>query len=179
MHLFDVRLKFARDLIGHWLDLRLGQRVPLEADLDPRALLRCLDHIAFIDLTQASKLTIEQPGLVMRRRFGCDIRYMNWGELVPATLGDPGQRARERIRRIPCAFYHKFTVALDGADTVTAETLLLPLRRRNAVLPHVVIGMTRDIGKDGAGTPSGWLTPSADVVQYFMELVDISDVGCG
>lgn len=173
MLLFDLRLTFARDLVGHWLDIRHGALVPLEENLDPRALLHCLSQLGMIDLTQLSKLMIELAGTALRRRFGREIRHMNWVDLVPPTLGDAGQRARERIRRAPCGFYHKFTVTDDGADTVTAETLVLPLRRRNATLPHVVIGMIREVGKESASTPAGWLTPSAHVAHYFMEFVDI------
>lgn len=170
MQLYDLRLKFARDLIGHWLDIRRGALVPLEADLDPRALVHCLDSVGIIDLTHSPKLIVDLAAAVLRHRFGREIAHMNWIELVPPTLGNGGQRARERIRHVPCGFYHKFTVARHGADALTAETLVLPLRRRNATLPHVVIGMTRDVT---ARTPTSWLTPSAHVADYFMEFVDI------
>jgi hypothetical protein len=173
MLLFDLRLKFARDLIGHWLYIRNGALVPLEADFDPRALLGRLSQIGIIDLTQPTKLVIEQAGAAVRRRFGREIRHMNWVELVPPTLGDAGQRAREHIRRVPCGFYHRFTVVHDATDRVTAETLLLPVRRRNALLPHAAIGMTHDFGTESARTPAGWLTPTAPVAHYHLEFVDL------
>ncbi len=173
MFLFDLRLKFARDLIGHWLDIRRGAPVPLEADLDPRALLRYYDRIGIIGLTRPSRLIIELAGAAVRRRFGRELNHMNWIELVPPTLGDAGQRARERIRRTPCGFYHKFTAAYGHEELVTAETLGLPLRCRNATLPHALIGVTREFGTETAGAPAGWLTPSTPVAHYFMELVDL------
>lgn len=173
MLLFDLRLKFARDLIGHWLEIRRGALVPLEVDLDPRAILRRLSQIGIIDLTQPSKLVIEQAGAGLRRRFGREIRHMNWVELVPPLLGDAGARAREQIRRVPCGFYHKFTVEYRATDQVTAETLLLPLRRRNVLLPHAAIGITRECGRKSARTPDGWLTPTAPIADYRLEFVEL------
>ena len=173
MLLFDLRLKFARELIGHWLEIRRGALVPLEADLDPRALLPSLERIGIIDLTRPRKLIIEQAGASMRRRFGCEIRHRDWLELVPPIIGEAGQRARERIRTAPCGFYHRFTIARDGTGKVTGEALVLPLRSRNATLPHAVIGMTREVGTGSHGTPPGWLAPSAPVAQYVMEFVEI------
>ena len=173
MLLFDIQLKFARDLIGHWSDIRRGAPVPLEVDLDPRTLLPILGNIGIVELMEPSKLIIELAGAAVRRRFGREIRHMNWIDLVPPTLGEAGQRARERIRRQPCGFYHKFTVARDGADMATAETLLLPLRRRNITIPHAVIGMTQEVGKQATSALAGWLTPSAHISHYFMEFVDI------
>lgn len=173
MLLFDLRLKFARDLIGHWLDIRHGALVPLEADVDPRALQGQLSQIGVVDLTQSSRLVMEQAGGALRRRFGREIRHMNWVELVPPVLGDAGQRARDHVRRVPCGFYHKFTVAHDATNGVTAETLLLPMRRQNAFLPHAAIGMTREFGKDGARTPAGWLTPTVPIEHYHREFVDL------
>jgi hypothetical protein len=173
MFLFDPRLKFARDLIGHWLDIRCGAAVPLEADLDPRALLRCYDRITIVELVQHSKLNIELAGAAFRRRFGRDLIHMNWVELVPPVLGNAGERARERIRSTPCGFFHKFNAACGDGAPVTVETLTLPLRRRNATLPHAAIGVTRDFGTEAAGAPAGWLTPSTRIAHYFMEFVDL------
>lgn len=173
MLLSDLRLKFARDLIGHWLDIRAGALVPLEADIDPRELLHCFDYTAIADLTQPAKVIFDLAGVGVGRRFGRDIRHVNWVDLVPETIGDAGIRARERIRSSPCGFYHKLTVALEGAPAVTTETLMLPLRHRRGAVPHAVIGMTREAGGGADGTPAGWLTPSVRVEHYFSELVDI------
>jgi hypothetical protein len=172
MLISDRRLKFARDLIGHWLDMRRGALVPAEEDLDPRELLRSLDHIGIIDLASPPKLTIELAGSVMMRRFGRDIRHLDWADLVPPALGDSGKLARERIRKLPCGFYHKVTVG-SGAAAVSAEALVLPLRHHHSSVPHAVIGFTRELDNDGAGAPAGWLKPSAPVAHYIVELVDI------
>lgn len=51
MLIIDLRLKFARDLVAHWLDIRHGALVPLEEHLDPRALLPWLSNIGIISLT--------------------------------------------------------------------------------------------------------------------------------
>jgi hypothetical protein len=170
MLLSDVRLEFARDLIRHWLDIRRGTLVPVEDDIDPRALLNCLDYIGIVDLARPPNLTIEVAGAAASRRFGRDIRRVNWLDLVPPILGDAGQRARESISIVPCGFYHKFTIGV-GQSALTGEALALPLRHRHASVPHAVMVMTRDVGNGIANAPGGWLTPSADVARYFHELV--------
>jgi hypothetical protein len=173
MFLSDLRLKFARDLIGHWLDIRGGALVPLDEDVDPRELLRCFDYIGIADLTQPAQVIVELAGAGFNRRFGRDIRRLNWLDLVPPTLGDAGQRARECIRAVPCGYYHHFTAARDGAPAVTAETLALPLRERIAAVPDAVITISRNVGEGTENPPAGWLTPSARIEHIFAELVDI------
>jgi hypothetical protein len=173
MHLSDRRLKFARDLVGHWLDIRGGARVPLEEHIDPRELLRCFDHIAIVDLRQPGQVIFELAGSAVNRRFGRDIRRANWMDLVPPTLGDAGERARERICSVPCGFYHKFTAAQAGLPSLTAETLVLPLRHRAAAVPDAVIGITRDLDGGNGKPPAGWLAPSSRIEHFHDELVDI------
>lgn len=173
MLLSDLRLRFARDLIGHWLDIRGGALVPLDEDIDPRELARCFDSLAIADLTEPGRVIFELAGARVSRRFGHDIRHVNWLDLVPPPLGKVGERAREQIRSVPCGYYHKFTAARDGAPMVTAETLVLPLRHRIAAVPSSVIGITREFDGGAGNPPAGWLTPSARVEHYFHELVDI------
>ena len=169
MLLSDLRLKFARELIGHWLDIRGGALVPLGEDMDPRELLRGCDNLAIADLTHPAELNIELAGAGVKRRYGRDIRRVNWLDLVPPTLGEAGERARESVRSVPCGFYYKFVVARDGAPAVTAETLVLPLRHRSVAVPHEVVATTRE----GGAPPTGWLVPSARLQDLFDELVDI------
>ncbi len=172
MLLSDLRLKFARDLIGHWVDIRGGALVPLDEDIDPRELLRSFDYIAIADLSQPAQVNLELVGAGLSRRYGRDIRNVNWMDLVPAELGAAATRARDRIRSVPCGAYYKFTASRDGAPAVTAETLALPLRQRIAAVPSAVIALTRDVG--GAGRPpAGWFAPPARLEHFFGELVDI------
>ena len=157
MLLSDLRLKFARDLIGHWIDIRGGALVPLDEDIDPRVLLRSFDYIAIADLSQPAQVNLELVGAGLSRRYGRDIRNVDWMDLVPPALGAAATRARERIRSVPCGAYYKFTASREGAAAMTAETLALPLRRRIAALPHAVIAITRDVGGADGGPPFGWL----------------------
>jgi hypothetical protein len=177
MLLTDPRLRFARDLIGHWLDIRGGALVPADEDLDPREVVRSLDSIAIADLTQPRQLVFALAGAGVRRRFGRDIRRVNWVDLVPPLLGEAGQRALDRVRRVPCGYYHSFSVARDGAPAVTAETVVLPLRHRPAAVPVAVIGMTRELDGSAGSAPAGWLHPLARVERYRYELVDIGAGG--
>jgi hypothetical protein len=173
MLLCDPRLRFARDLIGHWLDIRGGALVPLEANIDPRALLRCLDCIAIGDLEPPTRVIFKVVGARVSRRFGRDVRHVNWVDLVPPVLGQAGEHARFHVRTVPCGFYHKFTAVRVGAPAVTAEAMVLPLRHRIAAVPDAVIGMTRDFDSSAGTPPGGWLHPSTRVEHYFHELVDI------
>jgi len=173
MLLSDLRLKFARDLIGHWVDIRGGALVPLDEDIDPRELLRSFDYIAIADLSKLAQVNVELAGAGVARRFGRDLRNVNWLDLVPPELSAMATRARDRIRSVPCGAYYKFTASREGAAAMTAETLALPLRRRIAALPHAVIAITRDVGGAGAGPPLGWFAAPARLEHFFGELVDI------
>jgi hypothetical protein len=172
MLLSDLRLKFARDLIGHWIHIRGGALVPLDEDIDPRELLRSFDFIAIADLSQTAQVNLELVGAGLARRFGRDIRNVNWMDLVPPELAAAATRARELIRSVPCGAYYKFTASRDGAPAMTAETLALPLRRRIAAVPHAVIAITRDVGGSGS-PPLGWFAQSAKIEHFSGELVDI------
>jgi hypothetical protein len=173
MFLFDPRLRFGRPLIEHWLEIRGGATVPLDEDIDPRALVHCFNFIGIADLVQPAQVIIELAGAGMSRRFGRDIRHVDWIDLVPSVLGEAGKRARTQIRSVPCGFYHQFTALCDHAPAVTVETLVLPLRRRIAAAPDAVIAITRDVDRDTGSPPTGWLTPSTRVEVYVYELVDL------
>lgn len=173
MQLYDPKLKFARDLIGHWLGIRGGALVPLDDDIDPRALQPCINYVGIVDLMEPAQLTIELAGAHLIRRYGGAIRRLNWLDLVPLTLGGAAERAREHIRNLPCGYYHEFTVARDHAPSITAQTLALPLRYRIGARPHVAIVVTQDDGGSAGTRPSGWVTPAAQVEHFYSELVDI------
>ena len=147
--------------------------MPRDEDLDPRELVRCFEDIGIADLTQPVQLVLELAGGGLRRRFDRDLRHVNWFDLVPAVLGDAGERARSQIRGVPCGYYHKFTALRDDAAAIVAETLVLPLRRRLDMIPAAVIGITRDFDGGGASPPAGWLHRSTRIQQYLHELVDI------
>ena len=95
MLLHDLRLKFARELIEHWLVIRGGALVPVDDDIDPRELLPCFDYLAIAGVSTPGHVEIELAGVGLNRRFGRDIRRVNWLDLVPPLLGDGGRRARE------------------------------------------------------------------------------------
>ena len=172
MLLSDLRLKFARDLIGHWTDIRGGALVPLDEDIDPRQLLPLFEFIAIADLSRPAQVNLELVGAGLSRRYGRDLRNVNWMDLIPPELSAAAARARERIRAVPCGIYYTFTASRDGGAAVTAETLALPLRQRIAAVPCAVIAITRDVGGGGV-SPAGWFAPSSRLESFSGEPVDI------
>jgi hypothetical protein len=168
MNLYDTRLDFARRLIRHWLDIRGGALVPLEAEIDPNELAPIFDSLGMIDLGLPSHMAIEFAGERLRKRFGRDLEQVNWLDLVPSAVREAGKIARERARRMPCAYYHSFTVTRADAPAVTVETLALPLRRRFAAVPGAVIVVTQDDSVD-----MGWLTASARVNHFSCKFIDL------
>src|SRR5260221_2914927 len=133
---------------------------------------RPFDYIAIADLSQPAQVNLELVGAGLSRRYGRDIRNINWMDLVPPELGAAATRARDRIRSVPCGAYYKFTASRDGAPPVTTETLALPLRQRIAAVPSAGIALTRDVG--GAGRPpAGWFAPPARLEHFFGELLDL------
>jgi hypothetical protein len=173
MNLYDTRLDFARCLVRHWIDLRGGALLPLEADIDPNELAPICDSLGILDLRLPSRLGFELAGERVRKRFGRDVDQVNWLDLVPPALAEPGKIAREHARTLPCAYYRRFTVSRGDAPAVMTEALVLPLRRRIAAIPDAAIGVIHDYTADGTDAPAGWLTPSARVAEFFDELIDI------
>jgi hypothetical protein len=104
MLLFDRRLRFARALTEHWLEIRGGAMVPLDEDIDPRALVGCFNFIGIADLMQPAQVIIELAGAGMRRRFGRDIRDVDWVDLVPPALGEAGSAPARKSAACLAAF---------------------------------------------------------------------------
>jgi hypothetical protein len=170
--LSDRRLKFADELIMHWLDIRGDALVPLEEDIVPNALQHCFDRVGIADLSQPAQVIFEVAGAEVSRRFGRNIARLNWVDLVPPAVAEVGVRAREKILGVPCGFYHEIVARRGRGRKVAAESLVLPLRRADAVKPDALIGITRE-DRDGVITPAGWLDPSAQIEHYACEYVDI------
>ena len=173
MLLHDRRLDFARDLVGHWLRIRGGDLVPFGRDVDPRELLPWLPYLGIADLAPEGAV-FAVAGAVVKHRFGREIRHLKWRDLVPPILGHVGESARDSICRIPCGYYHKFTVVREeGVAPISAETLVLPLRHRDPAVPDAVIGFSHEIEGEPAGSLAGWLVSSSHIISLFCELVDI------
>lgn len=171
MLLSDPRLKFARDLIGHWTQIRRGALVPLEEDIDPRELVRLLPFMTIADLSEPEAVTIELVGTAVTRRYGTDIRKANWIELIPRELRRPAAIARGLLSDVPCGVYYKFKASAGGRPQSRGETVGLPLRTRGSERPNTSISLTRDLPSGSAVHP-----PSAGprkVDEFFAEFVDI------
>lgn len=174
MLLNDPRLHFARDLIRHWHLVRGHELVPLDGDLDPRELVPCLKHLAIANLAP-QKVIFDLAGATMTGRFGRELRlrHVNWIDLVPPILGAAGEHARERICNVPCGYYHRFTATRESMRAVTVETLALPLRRHGGSAPDAVIAFSCEDYAGASIPPTGWLVPSAHVIYFISDLVDI------
>ncbi len=169
MLLSDLRLRFARDLVAHWMQIRRVGLVPYEEDIDPRALVGSFPFLTIADISQADAVHIELVGEAIKRRYGRDTRRANWLDFIPATNREAAETARHLVIRVPCGVYYKIKVWSDAMTAVAAETLALPLRRRGAELPDISIALTRDLFTNDLAAPS----PPPGLEAVFAEFVDI------
>lgn len=171
MLLSDRRLKFARGLIQHWLDIRRGALVPLEEDIDPRELLPLLSFLSVADVALPDAATMELVGQGVRRRYGQDIRKTDWFAFIVPEQRAAADEAKRLFISVPCGAYYRFTISVGGERMLEAESLSLPLRRRGDTNPGVSISLTRDIeANEVSGAASA---TQCRVEGVFAEFVDI------
>jgi hypothetical protein len=57
--IFDSQLKFARELVAHWLHIRREGLVPFEEDIDPRAIVGLWPRISIMDISKPKTATVQ------------------------------------------------------------------------------------------------------------------------
>ena len=171
MLLNDSKLRFARELIGHWMQIRRGNLVPLEEDIDPRELIRLFPWITIADLSEPETATIEVAGSAVARRFATDIRKANWIDFVPREMRRPAAIAKDLLITVPCGIYYRYQLSAGSGPLLAAETVGLPLRTRASLRPNASIALTHDLLR---GSPVPLLSAEARKMdEFFAEFVDI------
>ena len=170
MQLHDQRLKFARDLVSHWSDIRGGRvLVPSERDLDFRELQRIIPKLSIMDSPgpDASIVAVMGPDR-MEPDLWRPVRTTNWFDLIPPALRELAIFARQKLIETPCGVYYHYVAS--GADDFfqEAETLVLPIRAENTRVPST-ISVTNIIRKRGQPRSSH----PAKVEQLELDYVDI------
>jgi len=150
MQLLDQRLNFAKELVSHWSDIRGGDLVPTEVDLDLYELQRVLPTLSIMDTPtpDASIVVVMGEGRLPRDLWPA-VKDANWYDLIAPEARDLAVRARKGIIETPCGVYYHYTAS--GADDFfqEAEALVLPMRIDKSKAPSVTISVTNIIGKRG------------------------------
>jgi hypothetical protein len=150
MQLSDRRLSFARDLVLHWSDIRDGELVPAELDLDFHALQAIIPTLSMMDAPTPDTSTVVVMG---QGRMGADlwpsVKDANWYDFIPPEGKDLAVRSRQHLIETPCGVYYHY--AASGADNFfqEAETLVLPMRIDKSKTPCSTISVTNMITRRG------------------------------
>jgi hypothetical protein len=170
MQLYDQRLKFARDLVSHWSNIRGGRvLVPSERDLDLRELQRLIPTLSIMDSPAPDASIVAVMGQDrMDPDFWRPARTTNWFDLIPPALKESAILARQTLIETPCGVYYHYVAS--GADDFfrEAEALVLPIRVENIKVPST-ISVTNMIRKQGKLNPNR----PAEVEKLELEYVDI------
>ena len=109
MQLYDQRLRFARDLVLHWSEVRGRDRVlvPSERDLDFSALERILPKLSITDSPTPNAAIVSVMG---RDRIEPDlaraIKGANWFDLIPPEARKLAEHIHRRLIETPCGVYY-------------------------------------------------------------------------
>lgn len=174
MLLNDSRLRFARELIGHWMQIRRGKLVPLEEDIDPRELVGLFPWITIADLSEPETATLQVVGAGVARRFATDLRKANWLDFFPPEIRRSAAIAKDLLITVPCGVYYRYRLSVGGAALLAAETVGLPLRTRASPRPNTAIALTHDLL---CGSPVSPFSVDARTMDEFS--AEFVDIGAG
>ena len=175
MELHDQRLRFARDLVSHWSDVRSHDRVlvPSEQHLDFRELERILPKLSIMDGPTPDASIVSVMG---RDRMAPDlaqaIKGANWFDLIPPEARGLAERARKKLIETPCGVYYHYTAGGPDDFFQEGETLVLPICKGNSKTPSSTISVTNVLRKQGNLDPSR--PPKLETLQ-----LDYVDIGAG
>ncbi len=157
MELSDQRLRFARDLVFHWSDVRRRDRVlvPSERNLDFPALDRILPKLSIMDTLAPDASIVVFMG---RDRSETDlaqgIKSANWFQLIPQEARELAEHARTKLIETPCGVYYHYRVSGPDDFFQEAETLVLPICKGDSKTPSSSISVRNVLRKQGDVDPS-------------------------
>ena len=175
MQLYDQRLRFARDLVLHWSEVRGRDRVlvPSERDLDFSALERILPKLSITDSPTPNAAIVSVMG---RDRIEPDlaraIKGANWFDLIPPGARKLAEHTHKKLIETPCGVYYHY--AGSGPDDFfqEGETLVLPLCKGDSKTPSSTISVRNVLRRQGNVDPSR--PPKLEKLR-----LDYVDIGAG
>jgi hypothetical protein len=175
MELYDHRLRFARDLVSHWSDVRGRDRVlvPSERDLDFRELERILPKLSIMDSYAPDDLIVMFMG---RDRIEPDlaqaIKRTNWFDLIPPEVRELAKDARKKLLETPCGVYYHYVGSGPDDFFQEGETLVLPICKGDSKTPSSTISVRNVMRRQGNVDRSR--PPKLEKLQ-----LDYVDIGAG
>lgn len=170
MNLDDLKLKFARPLIEHWLSIRQSnEKVPWEHNLRPTEIMKVLDISQIMDISTPEKTFIA----VIGKRIGSRYETMpsqprNWFTVLPP---EAVKHAKEAIRHVvhdPAGFWCHYQLH-DLGETEEGQFVALPLMTaKNILHPTVWITLTNVKGEGKLTSPP--VSSFTDVQTEYIDL---------
>jgi hypothetical protein len=170
MLLSDPRLEFAHDLIEYWSSIRGDALVPLEEDLDPAALTRCVPLVTTVVVGQPNVATMDFASPEISQRYGKEMHAVNLFSMIAPERRAIADEANRLFVCVPCGVFYRFAIAAGGTRIIETESLSLPLRRRGRDNPEIAISLSHDLGASVAAATS---SAPRKIERVFAEFVDI------
>ena len=169
----DLETSACRLLLGHWLDARGSEPVPLRASIDPGVLKVALPHVFMLNMVDPETAVYRLVGTAHRARWGIELTGHIWGEFLDDT--QRVERARRLWRAVgqPCGFAARYEVVFASGARDPVETLLLPL------LPNDPSGCPIMIGVGISTRQVEWVTPPGSIASRTVEQFRFLDLGSG
>ncbi|MDM7459801.1 MAG: PAS domain-containing protein [Paracoccus sp. (in: a-proteobacteria)] len=122
----DVILREMRD---YWTGLRKGRAVPTRADVDPRAISRCLDYTFILERVAPGAARIRLAGRHLIDLMGMEVRGMPICALVQPSSRGRLSDVLETVFKAPQIVQLSLASRADYArPALSGQMLLLPLR---------------------------------------------------
>lgn len=118
-----------REMRAYWNGLREGRAVPTRADVDPRAISRCLDHTFILERIAPGAARIRLAGRHLIELMGMEVRGMPICALVQPSSRGRLSDVLETVFKAPQIVQLALAAQADYArPALTGQMLLLPLR---------------------------------------------------
>ncbi|MDM7459249.1 MAG: PAS domain-containing protein [Paracoccus sp. (in: a-proteobacteria)] len=113
----------------YWTSLRQGRAVPTRADVDPRAIARCLDHTFILERVAPGAARIRLAGRHLIDLMGMEVRGMPICALVQPSSRGRLSDVLETVFKAPQIVQLSLTARAEYArPALSGQMLLLPLR---------------------------------------------------
>ncbi|MDB5361897.1 MAG: hypothetical protein JWO51_3194 [Rhodospirillales bacterium] len=170
---YGLETAASRLLLGHWLDARGTEPVPVRASIDPCMLKCALPHVFMLDIVDPQTAVYRLVGTAHRARWGIELTGHIWGEFLDDALRIERTRRLWRTVEQPCGFSARYEVVFASGAHDPVETLLLPLRPNHPSACPIMIGVSISIRQ------VEWVNQSGSVASRTAERARFLDLGYG